>query len=120
MTEWKKAKKLVECREPEPNAHEFKYLGRTPQGGLSGGDDVYECVLCGETGYGEDENDYCSEAETKGKTEAVVVGQTEYYYHDIKQRAVKGKHIIVKDVDGIRVIEKSVFEKNYELEAKNQ
>jgi len=25
----------------------MKYLGRTPQGGLSGGDDVYKCEICG-------------------------------------------------------------------------
>ena len=25
----------------------MKYLGRTPQGGLSGGDDVYQCEICG-------------------------------------------------------------------------
>lgn len=24
----------------------MKYLGRTPQGGLSGGDDIYECEIC--------------------------------------------------------------------------
>ena len=25
----------------------MKYVGRTPQGGCSGGDDVYECEICG-------------------------------------------------------------------------
>ena len=25
----------------------MKYLGRTPQGGCSGGDDIYECEICG-------------------------------------------------------------------------
>lgn len=24
-----------------------RYVGRTPQGGLSGGDDIYECEICG-------------------------------------------------------------------------
>ena len=25
----------------------MKYMGRTPQGGCSGGDDIYECEICG-------------------------------------------------------------------------
>jgi hypothetical protein len=30
----------------------MRYVGRTPQGGLSGGDSVYECEICGRTNYG--------------------------------------------------------------------
>jgi len=113
MSEWKKTKKLVEWREPEPNTHEWKYVGRTPQGGLSGGDDVYECKLCGRSSEGESWNSHCWEAKEKGgKTEAIHVGYDDYRYR-ITKRAIKGKHIIVKDVDGIHIVEKGVFEKNY-------
>lgn len=35
----------MEC--PRCDAISMAYVGRTPQGGLSGGDDVYECQLCG-------------------------------------------------------------------------
>jgi DNA-directed RNA polymerase subunit M/transcription elongation factor TFIIS len=29
----------------------MKYLGRTPRGGLSGGDDFYECEICGKSNF---------------------------------------------------------------------
>jgi hypothetical protein len=31
----------------------MKYVGRTPKGGMSGGEEIYECEICGheETGY---------------------------------------------------------------------
>ena len=29
----------------------MKYMGRTPRGGLTGGDDVYECEICNTTKY---------------------------------------------------------------------
>lgn len=111
----RKAKKLVEWREPEPNTHEWKYVGRTPQGGLAGGDDIYECKLCGKTSLGEEWNGHCWEAKEKGgKTEAVQLGWKDGYPGE--ERAVLGKHIIVKDVDGIHIVEKEVFEQNYEIE----
>jgi hypothetical protein len=113
MTEWQEATKVFKWREPEPNCHQFKYLGRTPQGGLSGGDDVYECVLCGKSGYGEEETERCFKADEKGKTEAVIVGKTEHYYSDIKEKAVKGKHIIIQDptLKYPEVITKEEFDK---------
>ena len=116
MSEWNRATKTFQWREPEPNCHEFKYIGRTPQGGLSGGDDVYECILCGSGGYGEDENDNCSKAEEKGKTEVVIVGRTEYH-NDLKERAVKGKHIIIQDSSSKypKVITKEEFDKFFTL-----
>jgi len=30
----------------EDVAHKWTYVGKTPQGGLAGGDDVYECKRC--------------------------------------------------------------------------
>lgn len=109
MTEWKKAKKLIEWREPEPNTHEWKYAGRTPQGGLSGGDDVHECTLCGRSSLSERWNDQCWEGE-KGKTEVIQIGPN--YRH--KERAILGKHIIIKDETGLEIILIENFKKYYE------
>jgi len=113
MMEWKKAKKLVEYREPIPNTHEWKYDGRTPQGGLSGGDDVHKCKLCGKTNIYEKWNDSCWEGK-KGKTEAVEL--TPNRYNSKKERAILGTHTIIKDQDKQHVITIEDFEKYYETE----
>ena len=114
MTEWKKAKKIVEYREPEPNAHEWKYVGRTPQGGLSGGDDVHECVNCGKSDMSENWDDHCWKG-SHGKTE--VVELTPHRYNTKKERAIVGKHLIIKAEDGQQsVISLEDFNKYYEIE----
>ena len=37
---------------PSCNCTSMKYLGRTPQGGLTGGDDIYECEICHKNNHG--------------------------------------------------------------------
>ncbi|VVB52332.1 Uncharacterised protein [uncultured archaeon] len=113
MSEWKKASKVVEWREPTPNAHEFGYAGRTPQGGLSGGDDVYECKNCGLSTLEPSRELNCPQAH-KGKTESVVVGKKDGWI-DIREDAIVGKHIIVKDEAGIHIVDKEVFDKRYKV-----
>ena len=114
MSEWKQANKIVQWREPEPNTHEWKCVGRTPQGGLSGGDDIYECHLCGLTTCEPSIEKYCSKVGVKGKTECVIVGHTEYWT-DIYKEAVVGKHIIIKDENGIQIIALETFAKNFSM-----
>lgn len=52
---WKLEQKIVQLRPKTENGKReckhcdcisMKYFGRTPQGGLAGGDDVYECEIC--------------------------------------------------------------------------
>jgi hypothetical protein len=96
MSEWKQATKTFQWREPQPNDHEWKYVGRTPQGGLSGGDDVYECQLCHIT-TDEPSKAWSCQKGSEGKTEKVVTGKHPEYYYDITEKAILGKHIILQD-----------------------
>ena len=95
MSEWKQATKIFQWREPQPNDHEWEYVGRTPQGGLSGGDDVYECQLCHVT-TDEPSKAWSCEKGKDGKTEKVVIGKNSYY-HNITEKAIVGEHIIIQD-----------------------
>jgi len=113
MSEWKKATIIVEFREPKPNAHEWKYVGRTPQGGLAGGDDVHECKLCGKSNFDESWNSHCWEASEKGKVENVEFGYKNG--HQITKQAILGEDVIVKDSFGIHIIDKSIFQKLYKI-----
>jgi hypothetical protein len=118
MSDWQKATKQVFWREPIPNAHEWKYSGRTPQGGLSGGDDVYMCELCG-TSTCEPSKAWRCEKGSTGKTEEVVVGKSEYWF-DIKENAILGKDIVIKHPDQQypKVITVVEFKKYYRKRSK--
>jgi len=113
--EWKKAIHLVEYREPKPNAHKWKYVGRTPQGGLSGGDDVHKCTLCGK--YDSDPwswNSICQKASEGGDTEIF----TKYTRDgDIIERAIVGKHMIIREGKKVTIIDKANFDQFYRIDS---